>query len=152
MLLPVKFLGYQSAPARAILTMVLALALPIDKAKDMVKTLLSLGATSAQADIHGVTAFQRYAEENASELVELLWEMDKTGSRSALNHLGFTNVLLPQPAILLLSVGITNSKRCRHTGPRREVRSRGLLTMETQDLLFGFLTQELSLRLISIFG
>ena len=67
--------------------MVLALSLPVEKAKEMVKTLLSLGATSAQADINGVTAFHRYAEENASELLELLWEMDKTGSRSAINHL-----------------------------------------------------------------
>ncbi|EON97988.1 putative ankyrin repeat protein [Phaeoacremonium minimum UCRPA7] len=95
-LLPVKFLGYNSAPTTAILTMVLATALPVEKAKEMVKTLLSLGSTSAQADIHGVTAFQRYAEENASELLEILWEMDKIGSNSAINHLGFTNTYRPK--------------------------------------------------------
>lgn len=60
-LLPVKIgdgsYGNQKA---AILTLVLALALPLDQAARMCETLLSLGATSSQADMTGITAFHRY--------------------------------------------------------------------------------------------
>lgn len=55
----------------------------------MAKTILGLGATSAQADMHGVTAFQRFVEENASALLDLLFEFDKTGTTTALNHITF---------------------------------------------------------------
>jgi hypothetical protein len=41
--------GYDKSPRGAILTLVLALNLPLEKAKAMVQTLLSLGASSAQA-------------------------------------------------------------------------------------------------------
>jgi len=90
-LLPVK-LGANGTPTAALLTLVLALALPLDKAKSMVKTLLSLGATCAQADLHGVTAFHRYVEDNASALLETLWEVDTTGSRTAINHVAFPGI------------------------------------------------------------
>jgi hypothetical protein len=62
-LLPVKF-GDESYsnPNSAILTLVLALAIPVDKAVRMSETLLSLGATSSQADVKGITAFHRYVQ------------------------------------------------------------------------------------------
>lgn len=60
-LLPVKIGdgSYGNANA-AILTLVLALVLPVEKAVRMCETLLSLGATSSQADPSGITAFHRY--------------------------------------------------------------------------------------------
>jgi hypothetical protein len=62
-LIPVKIGdGSYNNPNLAILTLVLALALPIEKAARMSETLLSLGATSSQADVNGVTAFHRYAQ------------------------------------------------------------------------------------------
>ncbi|KAK1754894.1 Ankycorbin [Echria macrotheca] len=85
-LLPVKFLNAQRNPQGSLLTLVLALALPIEKAKSMAKTLLSLGATCAQADVKGDTAFQSYVEANAKSLLRTLLESDKTGSKSAINH------------------------------------------------------------------
>ncbi|KAJ4295986.1 hypothetical protein N0V88_004688 [Collariella sp. IMI 366227] len=86
-LLPVKF----ERPLGALLTLVLSLALPVEKAKEMTKALLSLGATSAQSDMNGVTPFHRFVEENATSLLETLWKEDPVGSKSAINHLAFRN-------------------------------------------------------------
>ncbi|GAB1310959.1 Ankyrin repeat protein [Madurella fahalii] len=88
-LLPVKLLDYQKKPQNALLTLVLALALPVDKAKEMVETLISLGATSAQADMKGITAFHRFVEENAESLLDSLWTSDPTGTKTAINHIAF---------------------------------------------------------------
>ncbi|KAL2193610.1 hypothetical protein P885DRAFT_63806 [Corynascus similis CBS 632.67] len=76
----------------AILTLVLALALPVEKAKDMVKILVSLGATSAQAGRTRITAFHRFVEANAESLLDSLWELDPIGTKSAINHIAFPTV------------------------------------------------------------
>jgi ankyrin repeat protein len=76
-------------PSGALLTLVLALALPVEKAKEMAKTLLGLGTTSAQADMNGVTAFHRYVDSNAESLLELLWKTDPAGSKTAVEHIAF---------------------------------------------------------------
>ncbi|KAL2161459.1 hypothetical protein VTH06DRAFT_8021 [Thermothelomyces fergusii] len=83
-LLPVKFNEND-----ALLTLVLVLALPIEKAKEMAKTLVGLGATSAQAVVSGITAFHLYAVANAESLLDTIWETDPTGTKTAINHLGF---------------------------------------------------------------
>lgn len=88
-LLPVKFFNEEKQPTAAILTLVLSIKLPIEKAKSMAKTILSLGASSAQADLNGSTAFQRIVEENATELVEVLLDFDKIGVKNSINHLAF---------------------------------------------------------------
>ncbi|KAI6632798.1 hypothetical protein MCOR14_007048 [Pyricularia oryzae] len=85
-LLPVKYFGHDNRPTAALLTLVLALKLPGEKAKSMVKTLLSLGATSAQADMNGFTCFHQYAEAGATELIDLLKELDRTGVNNSINH------------------------------------------------------------------
>jgi ankyrin repeat protein len=90
-LLPVKNLDNGGSIVSVLLTLVLALALPIEKASSMAKTLLSLGATSAQADNNGVTAFHSYVKNKAEALVEVLWQNDTTGSKAAINHIAFTN-------------------------------------------------------------
>ncbi|KAI5862660.1 ankyrin [Durotheca rogersii] len=87
-LLPIKFgEGTWDHPHVVILSMVLALALSVDKAIRMTETLLSLGATSSQADMYGVTAFHRFVHNGVPELIEKLWENDKIGVKAALNHL-----------------------------------------------------------------
>jgi ankyrin repeat protein len=90
-LLPVKVLNEEKLPTAAILTLVLSIKLPIEKAKSMAKTILSLGASSAQADMKGTTAFQRIVEENAAELVEVLLAFDEVGAKNSINHLSFSN-------------------------------------------------------------
>lgn len=84
---PVKFGdGTYSGPRAAILTLVLALALPVEKAIEMARTLLSLGATCSQADVNGITVFHRYVQHGIPRLVEALWENDKMGLKTAINH------------------------------------------------------------------
>lgn len=86
-LLPVKFLNSDKQPTGAILTLSLALVLPLDKAKSMAKLLLKLGATSSQADLNGCTAFHRYIQSGQDEMVDVLWDEDQTGVKAAINHI-----------------------------------------------------------------
>ncbi|KAK0726889.1 hypothetical protein B0T26DRAFT_747278 [Lasiosphaeria miniovina] len=86
-ILPVKFLNSDKEPTNAILTLALALGLPLEKAKSMARLLLRLGASSSQADLHSCTAFHRYVEHAETEMIDTLWELDKSGVKAALNHL-----------------------------------------------------------------
>lgn len=86
--MPVKF--SKDTTHDSLLTLVLTLALPVEKATAMTRTLLSLGATSAQAEMTGITAFHRYAQANAQSLLETLWELDPTGTKTAINHIAFS--------------------------------------------------------------
>ncbi|KAK2683117.1 hypothetical protein RAB80_001063 [Fusarium oxysporum f. sp. vasinfectum] len=85
-ILPVKSLA-EHGDSRVILTLVLALTLPNDKAKSMANLLMRLGATSAQADSKGCTAFHRYVESGEVELIDTLLDNDKTGIKAAINHM-----------------------------------------------------------------
>jgi ankyrin repeat protein len=86
-LLPVKFLDSEREPTNAILTLCLALQLPLEQAKSMAKLLLKLGASSSQADLNSCTVFHRYVDDDRPSLVDTLWDLDKTGVKAALNHL-----------------------------------------------------------------
>ncbi|KAK0733485.1 hypothetical protein B0T26DRAFT_669889 [Lasiosphaeria miniovina] len=88
-LLPVKFLDNEKRPSGALLTLVLALALPVEEAVEMAETLLSLGVSSAQADMNSITAFHRYAEQNAESLLDALVNIDTIGTKTAINHIAF---------------------------------------------------------------
>ncbi|KAF5025038.1 hypothetical protein F66182_2906 [Fusarium sp. NRRL 66182] len=86
-ILPVKFLANNDFDSRAILTLVLALMLPNDKAKSMANLLLTLGATSAQGDSNGCTAFHRYVESGETDLIDTLLDNDRAGIKTAINHM-----------------------------------------------------------------
>lgn len=88
-ILPVKFLNNQSSDTGAILTLTLALSLPQEKAKSMAMLLLKLGATSSQGDSNGCTAFHRYVASGKVDLIDTLWDNDKTGVKTAINHMVF---------------------------------------------------------------
>ncbi|KUI66211.1 hypothetical protein VM1G_01603 [Cytospora mali] len=88
-LLPVKFHDHNNKPTAAILTLVLATKLPIEKAKSMAETILSLGATCAQADLNGITAFQRFVDANANKLIEVFLHLDKIGVKNSINHISW---------------------------------------------------------------
>ncbi|RYP71433.1 hypothetical protein DL771_004800 [Monosporascus sp. 5C6A] len=108
-LLPVKIGdGSYSAPQKVILTLVLALTLPVEKAVQMTETLLSLGATSSQADNNGVTAFHRYIKRGAPELIGSLWANDKIGLKAALNHVAVTGCRWDSAATTPLMTAIDN--------------------------------------------
>jgi ankyrin repeat protein len=82
-LLPVKFLDDDKKPVGAILTLVLSLCLPDDKAESMARVLLKLGSTSSQADMDGCTAFHRFVAHGNKKFVQLLADEDKTGVMAA---------------------------------------------------------------------
>ncbi|KPM38970.1 hypothetical protein AK830_g7594 [Neonectria ditissima] len=88
-ILPVKFLNKESSDTGAILTLTLALSLPHDKAKSMALLLLKLGATSSQGDSNGCTAFHRYVASGKLDLIDTLCDNDKTGVKTAINHMVF---------------------------------------------------------------
>ncbi|EKG11707.1 hypothetical protein MPH_11200 [Macrophomina phaseolina MS6] len=86
-LLPVKLIdSYSKRPSAAILSLCLAVYLPLAKAQEMVHTLLEIGASAAQADLHGVTAFHRFTSQQ-TELLQTLFDHDLPGAKRALNHL-----------------------------------------------------------------
>ena len=86
-LLPVKLLNdYDKSPRAAILTLVLALAQPFDKAKETAVTLLELGASSAQADMNQTTALHYYVADR-SQAIQTLFEHEEPAVRRAINHL-----------------------------------------------------------------
>ena len=57
----------------------------------MARLLLKLGASSSQADLHGCTVFHRFVQNGTNEMIDTLWELDKTGVKAALNHLILEN-------------------------------------------------------------
>lgn len=85
---PVKFVEPgTSTPRGAIMTIMLALGLPTDKAKAVVKQLLELGATSSQGDMNSITAFHYIVSENNKDILDVLLENDRPVALSVLNHL-----------------------------------------------------------------
>ncbi|KAK5990707.1 hypothetical protein PT974_08976 [Cladobotryum mycophilum] len=56
----------------------------------MALLLLKLGATSSQGDSNGCTAFHRYVESGKADMLDGLLEQDKTGVKTAINHLVFS--------------------------------------------------------------
>ena len=89
-LLPVKLMQPGTTNARgAILTLVLAISLPTEKAREMVKLLLKLGATSAQADMNHVTALHYMVAENNNDALDILLDHDRPAALSILSNIGF---------------------------------------------------------------
>ncbi|KAH1375251.1 hypothetical protein KXW98_005362 [Aspergillus fumigatus] len=88
-LLPVKLLHeYNNSPRAAILTLVLALQLPIEQAKAMTTKLLQLGASPAQADLDQKTAVAHIAAlPKYTELLDSYLQHDRPAVERALNYI-----------------------------------------------------------------
>ncbi|KAJ5757194.1 uncharacterized protein N7511_007376 [Penicillium nucicola] len=87
-LMPIKILNdYSKRPEAAILTLVLALSLPSEKAREMSKTLLELGASPAQADLAQKTPLYYLAHSSESELLQVYLQHDEPAVKRAINHL-----------------------------------------------------------------
>ncbi|KAE8441442.1 hypothetical protein EG329_004968 [Mollisiaceae sp. DMI_Dod_QoI] len=86
-LLPVKLVHPGTNTARgAIMTIVLAMSLPTEKAKEMVKLLLQLGATSAQADMNHFTALHYIVSQDHADVLDVLLSNDRPVALSVLNN------------------------------------------------------------------
>ncbi|KAH7360980.1 ankyrin repeat-containing domain protein [Rhexocercosporidium sp. MPI-PUGE-AT-0058] len=88
-LLPVKLVQPGTSNARgAIMSILLALSLPAEKAKEVVKLLLKLGATSAQADMNHYTVFHYVVAEGRNDILDILLTQDKPRAMSVLDNVG----------------------------------------------------------------
>ncbi|KOC16985.1 ankyrin repeat protein [Aspergillus flavus AF70] len=89
-LLPIKLLNSQGNSSRgAILTLVLTLQLPLEKAKAMTKKLLQLGASPAQADLKYNTPLHYIAASTYDDLIDVFLDQNKPVTMKAINHLAF---------------------------------------------------------------
>ena len=87
LLLPIKLFNDHDKSARAaILTLVLALQLPTKQAEEMARTLIQLGASSAQASIDQTTVLQCCVADTP-DMLETLGDADMAGVMRAINHL-----------------------------------------------------------------
>ncbi|KAL5358884.1 ankyrin repeat-containing domain protein [Aspergillus floccosus] len=94
-LLPVKLLNeYNNTPRASILTLVLALCLPLDKAITMTEKLLQLGASPLQADVAMYTPLHYIAgTSSAAELLDIFVQQSKPAAQKAINQLAITGGL-----------------------------------------------------------
>ena len=93
-LMPIKITNEGDNSARAaILTLALALSLPLEKAKEMSQTLLELGASPAQADVAFCTPLHYVAQSKYPELFDIYLEQDRPGVERAINHVASTTIL-----------------------------------------------------------
>ncbi|WP_240659331.1 hypothetical protein, partial [Streptococcus oralis] len=69
------------------MTLVLVLALPLEKAREMAKTLLKLGASSTQADMSYHTPLHYIAQSDYNELLDVFKEHDGPAMKRAITHL-----------------------------------------------------------------
>lgn len=89
-LLPIKLVNdYNKTPRAAILPIVLALQLAPEKAKEMTKLLISLGASPAQGDIEHVTALNYFAA-HGIELLSAMITTDQPAAHRAVNHVSMS--------------------------------------------------------------
>lgn len=87
-LLPIKIINQRSRnPQHAIMTLVLAARLSDPSASRVTHDLLAHGASSAQADIHRVSAFHYLVAKKRVELLKACIEDDKAAAKSALNYI-----------------------------------------------------------------
>lgn len=91
-LLPVKLVQPGTNTAQgAIMTIVLAMSLAKEKAKEMVKLLLELGATSAQADMNHFTTLHYVVNEDHHDILDVLLTNDRPVALSVLNTVTTTS-------------------------------------------------------------
>lgn len=106
-LLPVKLLNdWNNSPFAAILTLVLALQLPLQKAQEMTAKLLQLGASPAQADLKGLTPLHYFAASTKAELLDVLLQHDEPAVKRAIDHLAVEGTPYNPTARSALTVAI----------------------------------------------
>ncbi|KAJ5594036.1 uncharacterized protein N7459_000244 [Penicillium hispanicum] len=106
-LLPIKQINdFNKTPRAAILTLVLVLALPLDQALEMSRTLLQLGASPAQADLTQSTPLHYVAQTKYTELLDIYMEHDGPAVQRAINHLAINGTWRSATAATALIVAL----------------------------------------------
>ena len=87
-LLPIKLVNsYDRSPRSAIMTLILAAQLSGTASTDVTKALLSLGASSAQADMQKISTFHYLVAKQKVQLLKACVEHDAAATKSALDHI-----------------------------------------------------------------
>lgn len=87
-LLPIKIIdSYTRSPSHAIMTLLLAARLSSSSSTSVIQNLLAHGASSAQADVHHVSAFHYLVAKEKVDLIKACIEEDGAATKSALNHI-----------------------------------------------------------------
>lgn len=86
-LMPIKIVNQDEGSRAAILTLVLALALPEEEAKEMSQALLQLGASPAQADVSHLTPLHYIAQSKYNDLLALYLAHNGPAVHRAINHI-----------------------------------------------------------------
>ena len=112
-LLPIKLINqYSRRPQDAIMTLMLAAQLTGPPALDVTKTLISHGASSAQADMNHISAFHYLTAKNKIQLLKACFEDDGVAARSALDHLvvqsNYWQITVDTPLITAINTGNQN--------------------------------------------
>jgi ankyrin repeat protein len=69
------------------MTALLAMSLPTEKARAVVKLLIELGATSAQADMNHVTTLHHVVAQDNHEILDILLSNDRPVALSVINNM-----------------------------------------------------------------
>lgn len=86
--LPIKIMDpHNRGPRAVIMTLTLAQLMGAKQSEAVTKSLLQLGASSAQADMRQISALQYSVYRNNLEVLKTLFEYDEPAARSVLNHL-----------------------------------------------------------------
>ncbi|KAF1828832.1 ankyrin [Decorospora gaudefroyi] len=89
-LLPIKLVhDYNKSPRAAILPLVLALQLSPDKAEEMTKLLIGLGASPVQGDLDHTTALHYFAAHSV-DLLKTMISANRPASQQAIGHLSLS--------------------------------------------------------------
>ncbi|RDL39383.1 uncharacterized protein BP5553_03723 [Venustampulla echinocandica] len=103
-LIPVKLTDpYNNSPRAAIMTLVLTMSLPAEKAKQVAKLLLKLGATSAQGDMKRITALHYIVAGGNKDILNVLFSDDRPAALSVINNVGSSNEYFSQIAAPLIT-------------------------------------------------
>lgn len=87
-LLPIKIIDqYSRSPSHAIMTLVIAARLSDPSSYRVVHDLLAHGASSAQVDLHRVSAFHYLVARKKVDLLKACIEEDGAAAKGALNHI-----------------------------------------------------------------
>ncbi|KAE8349898.1 hypothetical protein BDV28DRAFT_151457 [Aspergillus coremiiformis] len=106
-LLPIKLLNDYNNPRAAILTLVLTLQLPLEKAKAMTQTLLQLGGSPAQADLKHNTPLHYIAASTYNDLIDIFLAQNKPATQKAINHLALVGSSWSPDAYSALMIAIS---------------------------------------------
>jgi ankyrin repeat protein len=100
-LLPVRILDhYSSSPQATILALVLALQLPPLEASKTTETLLTVGASSAQADMSGNSVLNYVVANGNTEVFDILLRFDAPAAKRATNHLSIRDYAIASIPLL----------------------------------------------------